>query len=54
MENKTVNRFEIIDSNGRAMVVRGEISFSEQDDGKTLKVFITGNIKDYITTDERV
>jgi hypothetical protein len=44
--NKRYTRFEVIDSKGRALVFKGEvgsITLSEQDDGKTLKVFLTGD-----------
>lgn len=40
VDQKKVSRVEIIGQNGRECVKYGEFTFSLQDDGKTLKVFV--------------
>ena len=45
-EDLPLNRLEVVDDNGRAYVNwndKNNISFSLQDEGKTLKIFITQN-----------
>jgi hypothetical protein len=43
---KTCTRFEIIDKTGRALVlyVHTPVTYSEQDGGKTLKVFLNEHV----------
>ena len=41
IRDKNINRFEVIDETGRVIVRHGvSVELNQQDDGKTLKVFL--------------